>query len=473
MSNKNELNAKLQGIKSALDELKIERDKGRIDIRRYLHLKEEYETRKVKLEEEFAAISPARLRFGYITGLELRNIRAFKHLKIDLNDEQGPRMLSAIIGRNSTCKSTLLRCIALGLGHMQDASALLAEPGAQLVSEGSDEGAIELKVVNAAQKESDAAEGMFHVHLTIARQGDRNIIVNRRASAPETVFFVCGYGAGRGNVGPTHGRDYRVMDSVATLFDYQHMLVDSELMLRRLEDFLGTSRYEQAMMGIKRVLGLGVDHRISFAKGGGLRISGPGIGKDIPLDSWADGYRMTFSWMLDLYGWAMGANALTEDGGVRGILLIDEIEQHLHPSMQAELLDEVAKALPEMQIFATTHSPMVALGTRSENIIALHRKEKEVCVAPVPSLVGYTAEDVLVEEALFGTDPYPRDTREKLNRYRDLSSIPAGKRKEHQVDEMGVLATELAPAKLPHLRDDPIARKLDEIAELLSQGDET
>jgi len=49
--------------------------------------------------------------FGYITGIELINIRAFEHLEVDLSGDKGPRMLSVIIGRNSTCKSTLLRCV--------------------------------------------------------------------------------------------------------------------------------------------------------------------------------------------------------------------------------------------------------------------------------------------------------------------------------------------------------------------------
>lgn len=406
------------------------------------------------------------VQFGYVTGFELKNIRAFKYLATDLRNDSGPRLLSVIIGRNGTCKSTLLRCIALGLCNEHDANALLAEPNSQLVSEGTDEGMIRLKVVNGEEESGE-------ISLTIARQGDRDIILRRSASVPETDFFACGYGAGRGSIGTTQGRGYRAMDSVATLFDYERRLIDTELMLRRLEDFLGTSRYEQAMIGIRRVLGLGPDHRIEYAKGGGVRISGPGIGKDIPLDGWADGYRMTFNWMIDIYGWAMQADAVTETGGVRGVLLIDEIEQHLHPSMQAELLTELRRALPEMQVFATTHSPLAALSTHAENVIALHRKENEVYVASVPSLVGYTAEDALVEEALFGTDPYPHYTRDKLDQYRELEAIPPRERTEQQIDEMRRLATELDPGKLPGLRDDPIAKKLDEIAGLLAQRGES
>ena len=52
MSDRDRLEAELQGIESALDELETEHGKGMIDVGRYLRLKTEYETRKVELERE-------------------------------------------------------------------------------------------------------------------------------------------------------------------------------------------------------------------------------------------------------------------------------------------------------------------------------------------------------------------------------------------------------------------------------------
>ncbi len=409
-------------------------------------------------------MSDLSLEFGYITGIELMNIRAFKRLRIDLSCKNGPRMLSVIIGRNGTCKSTLLRSIALGLCHKSDAGALLAESGGHMVSENAKSGYIKLEMADNSRKE------MGEIRLIIKNKNGREIILNRETSVPDVDFFVCGYGPNRGNTGSSRIRDdYRVLDSVSTLFDYRQSLVDIELMLRRLEDFMGTKKYNRAKKGIKRVLGLGPEQRIHYAKGGGVKVSGPGIGKDIPLDGWADGYRMTFNWLIDLYGWAMQADAVTKSGGVRGILLIDEIDQNLHPTMQSILLNELSEALPEIQVFATTHSPVTALGTESENVIALHRKGSIIKVAAVPSLMGYSADDVLVEEALFGTDPYPQYTRRKLDRHRKLAAIPVEKRTKEQEDEVGKLTAELDPGKLPTLRDDPVAKKLDEITQLLKK----
>ncbi|MCP4150138.1 MAG: tetratricopeptide repeat protein, partial [bacterium] len=318
--------------------LRVRYPNGHHDLNAYI--------RNLEIVNEMLDLS---LNFGYVMRIELENIRAFKNLEIDLTTG-GPRMLSVIIGRNGTCKNTLLRCIALGLCKESDARVLISDSGGQLVSEGAAEGTIMLGLANVRGEE------LGKIKLVIQNKAGRDILLER--TGPDVDFFACGYGTGRGNTGKSQERGYRVMDSVATLFDYNRKLVDSELMLRRLEDDLGTSRYERAINGIKRVLGLGDKHSIYYAKGGGVRIAGPGIGRDIPLEAWADGYRMTFNWLIDLYGWAVQADAVTRTGGIRGILLVDEIDEHLHPSMQSVLLQELGQALENMQIFATTHSPV-------------------------------------------------------------------------------------------------------------------
>ncbi|NJL72869.1 MAG: ATP-binding protein [Candidatus Competibacteraceae bacterium] len=131
-----------------------------------------------------------------------------------------------------------------------------------------------------------------------------------------------------------------------------------------MTDYKGEARYDRAMLGLRKALGLTDEHAIELAQGGGVWLSGPGIGERIPLEGWADGYRMTFQWLLDFYGWAMQADTYTDSGGVKGVLLVDELEQHLHPSMQAGLMPSLKEILPDIQVFATTHSPLVRLGQR-------------------------------------------------------------------------------------------------------------
>ena len=64
----------------------------------------------------------------YLTRLVLENVRAFEKLDLPFTGSGvQPRMTNIIIGRNGTGKSTLLRCIVLGLASQAQANALRAE----------------------------------------------------------------------------------------------------------------------------------------------------------------------------------------------------------------------------------------------------------------------------------------------------------------------------------------------------------
>lgn len=402
-----------------------------------------------RLLEQYPAVGSVKLepKLAQLERLRLENIRGFRKLTLEFSSN------TIIIGRNGTGKSTLLRAIALALAPASDAAALLAHPVGSLVRQGERQASIVAELVD---------EDSVRREVSYTMSADTSVGWRREAEG----FFVCGYGTGRTATRGSQPGSYQTRDAVASLFDYDSHLVDPELMLRRLQDYLGEARYEAAMKGLRRVLGLSKRHQIELAKGGGVRISGPGIGKDIPLEGWADGYRMTFQWLLDFYGWAIQANALTDTGGVKGILLVDELEQHLHPSMQAALMPSLEKILPDTQVIATTHSPLVALGAEDATVIALHAEGSEVIQAQIPDLTGYSAHDVLLEEALFGTDPYGPKTRKLLTEQRKLASIPKAKRTEQQRKRLGKLAALLGPADKPSL-DDPVLARLDQLQALL------
>ena len=72
----------------------------------------------------------------YIKKIKLSNIRGFKNLVIDLGlNGNKPRLNTLIVGKNGTGKTTLLRCITIGLLDVADSNALVAENTGQLVSE--------------------------------------------------------------------------------------------------------------------------------------------------------------------------------------------------------------------------------------------------------------------------------------------------------------------------------------------------
>lgn len=95
----------------------------------------------------------------------------------------------------------------------------------------------------------------------------------------------------------------------------------------------------------------------------GLSIQGP-WGNFQPLGGLGDGFQATLAWLVDLLGWAMlYQDAAAPGWEVAGIVLIDELEQHLHPRWQRKIIGLLRQQLPNVQFVATTHTPMCAIGT--------------------------------------------------------------------------------------------------------------
>jgi predicted ATP-binding protein involved in virulence len=67
-------------------------------------------------------------------------------------------------------------------------------------------------------------------------------------------------------------------------------------------------------------------------------------------------------------------------GGFDGIIIIDEIDLHLHPVWQAKLYSTLKSTFPEAQIFVSTHSPHVVQVADPREIIALQRHYGEVVI---------------------------------------------------------------------------------------------
>jgi len=400
----------------------------------------------------------------YISGIHLKRIRGFDKLDINLMGKASgdkasfpqPRMRTVVIGRNGTCKTTLLRCIAIGLASENEVGGFLTEDNGKYVAE-------------------DRSSAIIKIDLNGTKAANRPVAVTTKLGSLENMDFlegkkkprvyipektlVCGYGVGRIQEGPEGGRDYRIIDSTYSLFNYETTLVSAELTIRRLKDYLKSNFYSRVMSRIKKALGLSPSDRIELGKGGGVFISGREIGKRIPLKGWADGHRVTLDWLLDVFAWALRANCISDSGEVMGILLVDELEQHIHPSLQLNILDGLSKLFPKMQMIVTTHSPLVALAALPSEVIALKRKGKKVVATDVPDFSGYSAEDMLVDSKLFDSDVYSPETNKKLTDYRRLISIPKKRRTEKQKKELELLSSCLISQQIPEDRESQTAKE--------------
>ena len=354
----------------------------------------------------------------YVRSIYIKNICGIRELELPLiNGTEAPGN-TLIIGKNGSGKSSILRSLALGLASEAEATALLAEPfGSPFVSVGESNGIIRLKLFDEKSKRPSLTK-------TIEKNsyGAETVKGEPSNDALYQSPLVVALGAGRSNEGAELAlKAYSLVDSTYTLFNYEGTFTQPELTLRRLRDYVGEKQYTRVVDRIKRTLGLGQSHVLRFERGGGVMVSGPDRETAIPLHSWADGYRITLNWILDIYAWAMKSEgSIDEQGHVSGFLLVDEIEQHLHPSMQRGIFGNLKELFPKLQVLASTHSPLVVQGVGSNEIVSLHLNEKEVTSELLDDYSGFSVEDILTAEKLFSTPPYSIEVENIREEYRGL-----------------------------------------------------
>jgi len=98
----------------------------------------------------------------------------------------------------------------------------------------------------------------------------------------------------------------------------------------------------------------------------------------------------------------------------KGIILIDEIELHLHPQWQREVLPALQKTFPNIQFIVTTHSPQVLSNLKKEEVFIL---ENNKIVPITPHIEGRDSNSILYE--LFGVSERPEGYKKKLNQFYD------------------------------------------------------
>jgi predicted ATP-binding protein involved in virulence len=97
----------------------------------------------------------------------------------------------------------------------------------------------------------------------------------------------------------------------------------------------------------------------------------------LPLSDLSDGYRTIIGLVADLAYRAiklnphLGADAVKQ---TKGIVLIDEIDMHLHPNWQKRIIGDLRQAFPNVQFIATTHSPFIVQSLKSNEVINLDSK---------------------------------------------------------------------------------------------------
>jgi predicted ATP-binding protein involved in virulence len=138
-----------------------------------------------------------------------------------------------------------------------------------------------------------------------------------------------------------------------------------------------------------------------------------------------------------------------------GVVLIDEVELHLHPDWQRQILPILTREFPNIQFICTTHSPQVLSTLKPENVHVI----KDFKVTPLKiHTEGRDSNTILTE--IFGIEKRPKEFEDKLQHFYSLLEKEAVEEAKVVFDDLeshwGTMDTEIVRARyfLEDLMDD-------------------
>ena len=214
-------------------------------------------------------------------------------------------------------------------------------------------------------------------------------------------FFFVGYGVSRTvespeKMDPSLRRRSRHLryERVAGLFEEQTTLTPLVSWLPGLRS-LDPARYEEVATLLGRLLPEGTSFR---GREGREDYLFHHRGLDVQFDALSDGFRAYIGWIGDLlYHMCLCCPSGEKLVDHRGIVMIDEIDLHLHPEWQLVVLPTISQALPKLQFLCTTHSPIVAGTVESANLhlVLPDGETASVLARPEVEVHGLTADQIL------------------------------------------------------------------------------
>ncbi|MGL6064739.1 MAG: AAA family ATPase [Fusobacteriaceae bacterium] len=144
-----------------------------------------------------------------------------------------------------------------------------------------------------------------------------------------------------------------------------------------------------------------------------------GSTEKLPLRLFSDGIKSALSMVVDIaYRMATLNPQLLEDIKEKtpGIILIDEIDMHLHPTWQIKIVNDLCDIFPNVQFIFTTHSPTVL-----SNIYAKHIRILSSTGAEIPQNNTYGRDVNAILQEIMGTSTRPKDILNLIdNIYKDI-----------------------------------------------------
>lgn len=335
----------------------------------------------------------------YVRRLSIANIRSIENfeMKFAANELAGWHV---VLGANGAGKSSVVRSLALALAGPKEAAALRQNWGTW-AKHGTDDGRIKLQIecgtkdvftkigrrantvdveLELRPLESSIGGPRFEVAVAAGSQkGDRSIWGTnsgwfsasfgpfRRFTGGDQTFDRLFYSNPR--LAPhlsAFGEDVALTEGLRWLRDLRVKELEDEQdegrLLKALINFLNTSSLLPHDAKIQEVRA----EEIVVMDGGGARVV---------VEQLSDGYRSVLSMIFEILRQmtrAYGVNDMiaaldVENSAVRlpGVVAIDEVDAHLHPSWQKDIGPWFTRCFPDLQFIVTTHSPIICRNATS------------------------------------------------------------------------------------------------------------
>ncbi len=383
---------------------------------------------------------------AYFLSLSLENVRSFGAKQtISFAREDGrPAQWTIILGDNGVGKTTVLKALA---SVVKEDGSPSDEPYGRAAMwrianstwsphRNNDSLMAELEtavIQDALLNGSKAGEDFEIIYSSVAKVNGGGMMSQRHN--PRSLICY-GYGAGRTTGNSTLSETPEAVDTCASIFDDRADLLNPEEWFLNIDygSKLAGEKNKQLADARDRVEKMLIDVLPGVTK---IQIAAAGTPQKPQIslqfllhDTWVRlrdmslGYQTLVVWLTDLASklyvrYPESDNPLAEPA----IVLIDEIDLHLHPKWQRELLSVLSSIFPETQFIATAHSPLVvqAAGDEGANVVLLRREgDQTVVVTDVEDVRGWRVDQILTSTFFNLETARSLETEKKLARQAKL-----------------------------------------------------
>ncbi len=414
---------------------------------------------------------------AYFCSLEVENVRCFAgKQRLDLTHDGRPARWTVLLGDNGVGKTTLLQCLYVMAPFVEEVKPWVIagthprfSSAWQFIRAGVDNATLETDVL---------ANDKDRLRLRVEVNGSEASV--SQVIDYDTLCLCCGYGATR-RIGSNGLESRSLRDTASSLFSPDAPLINAvEWLLQADYAARGTtpgSRAARHRDAVKRAL-IGLLPDVLDIREAGLEEIPPHPRIDVQtpygsvsLRDLSLGYQTMIAWVVDLASRMFEAypdsdNPLAE----AAVVLVDEIDLHLHPRWQREITRYLDQLFPNVQFIVTAHSPLVVQAPGVTNVAVLRRNGDHVEILNDPEEVrGWRVDQILTSD-LFGLDSArPVDVERLIDRQQELVLLDElTDAQRHELREIEVELAKLAPGETA--RDREAWAVIHEMASKLQDG---